>query len=423
MAQEQVQHQVTPPAMGAEEQEEEVLPEVDERNVPEAKASDNISVEEQKRLEELATKQVEALLESIGKEEELTTVASITRVGSKIQRTVSTDFELLEERMSVLFSGREQADSDAKIAENIAQLRKVLGRIHPTAVKRSLLYKVAGLIPFIGKRFLVKFLEDVALQQESVRDFVNYLEESLLEGQGILHYNNAQLAVMRNRTVIPLQRAVQSNAYLAELLMKKFAEAVQHIKDPKKKAALRNALARVSRRAMTLRTMDNALEQYKVGIHMRYEANELLAELISELVDLGRPLVSIGLALYNVRQQHVRVRQMAEAVSTSLTNMLVENARMTSEDAEAIGSLYTNPIIPVEKLEEAITQWMQAMDKLDRAKAEAIANAPILIERLKRATEELRTRSEGPQSQEVESLEAVELPTRPSEGVERPKIG
>jgi uncharacterized protein YaaN involved in tellurite resistance len=79
---------------------------------------------------------------------------------------------------------------------------------------------------------------------------------------------------------------------------------------------------------------------------------------------------------------------------------------MINAHVKEIGDLYKEPVVAIDKLNEAVQQLEQAIDATNRMKSEVIDRAKENIVRIKDMTEEIRSKAGALPGTDIKSLEA-----------------
>jgi uncharacterized protein YaaN involved in tellurite resistance len=221
----------------------------------------------------------------------------------------------------------------------------------------------------------------------------------------MLRQDNAQLKVMYG-DLVNKQDLIKSDAYFAEVLMEKLQDAISSAADEKKAGSLRKVLFKVSVRAQDLRALENIHEQFFVGIEMTRDNNDGLIATVQRMITMGMNVVYISFAIHAALARQRDVIQMQRGTRDFLGNMIVSNATMINAHVKEIGDLYKEPVVAIDKLNEAVQQLEQAIDATNRMKSEVIDRAKENIVRIKDMTEEIRSKAGALPGTDIKSLEA-----------------
>ena len=92
-----------------------------------------------------------------------------------------------------------------------------------------------------------------------------------------------------------------------------------------------------------------------------------------------------------------------------LGNLIAANASSIKQHTADIGDIYNNPVIAIDKIEQAHNDLIEAMDMADRLKQEGIESARENIAKLRELSTAMQERSQGLREQretEPRSIEA-----------------
>ena len=365
----------------------ELVPVDKELPVPEG-----ISEEESQALKHRAEDVVRQLEES-GGSREMELVTSIGSVGIQVQRNAASELELLRHRVGDVLTREGPA---GEVSKDLVGLRVALDQINPHQVARQgLLRKVFGMLPVVGRSLpAIKVVERIALRYEPVGEQVTVIETRLREGQTMLVRDNVELKKLYEQAVAVLQ-PVQKNAYLGELLMHHLEELMERSDDPLKCERVRNALHDVSMRVQDLRTMEQVNVQFFVSIEMTRQNNARLGQSVERTLALGTNVVMVALAIQTALARQKRVLEATQRTREFLGNLIVANADSIKQHTVEIGDVYNQPVIALEKITQAHTDLIEAMNTADRLKQEGIYSARENIARLRELSSDLVERSRG----------------------------
>jgi len=191
--------------------------------------------------------------------------------------------------------------------------------------------------------------------------------------------------------------------------MERLSQLIERGDDTLKVERLRNVLHDVSMRVQDLRTMEVVHTQFLVSIEMSRQNNTRLAQSVERTLTLAINVVTVGLAIQTALARQKRVLEATQRTREFLGNVITANAATIRQHTEAIGDVYNNPVIGIDKITQAHNDLMEAMDITDRLKQEGIDSARENIAKLGQLSAELHQRASGlveqpePQAQSVEA--------------------
>ncbi len=326
----------------------------------------------------------------------------ISNVGVQDQKSISTGIALLQERMGTVFSRKD--DLTASITRDINNLQSALVKINPKDIQREKGYAVVSGIPLVGKK-IVEILRTSANNRMTMQQFVDHLRVSLEHGELMLRQDNAQLVVLYHE-VEDKQKLAAVDTYFAQLLMDKLQDATARTDDPKQKGDLQKVLYNVSSRAQDLTAMQNVHEQFFISIEMTRDNNDKLIATVRRMLTLGMEVVNVAFAIQSALQRQKNVLEAEKATREFLGNLIVSNANMINQHVKEIGDLYKEPVIAMNKLEEACNKLEAAIDEANKLKLEGIEAARTNISKIKIMTEQLKSKAGALPDAGIRSLEA-----------------
>ena len=365
-----------------------------------------ISDIDDKQMQTKALALVKQLEESTGSQE-LETIDSIGSVGIQAQRSAGTELDLLRTRMGDMMS---QEGPSGDIAKDMTNLRLALNQISPHELSQKTgISKILSAIPFVGKITpRLKVLEKIAIRYEPVSRQVEEIETKLREGRAMLTRDNIELRKLYEQ-VESQQLPIQKNAYLGELIMQELTGVMERTDDALRIERVRNVLHDVSMRVQDLRTMETVHTQFFTSIEMTRQNNTRLGQSVERTLALGSNVVMVGLAIQSALTRQKRVQEATMRTREFLGNLIAANAASIKQHTADIGDIYNNPVIAIDKIEQAHNDLIEAMDMADRLKQEGIDSARQNIAKLRELSTAMQERSQGLREQretEPRSIEA-----------------
>lgn len=372
--------------------------------VKEAVAPKGITKKEAQELKERSVALVKQLEDSSGSKE-LELSDSITTIGVQAQRTASRDLELLRARVGDMIS---QGGTPEQITQEMTDVRLALNQINPHELsKPNLARQIFGWIPFVGKFSPLKVLEKIAIRYEPVSKQISVIERRLRDGQLMLTRDNVELRKLYEQ-VESQQLPIQKNAYLGELIMQQLEEYIRRTEDPLKVERARNILHDVSIRVQDLRTMEEVHMQFFVSIEMTRQNNSRLGQAVERTLSLSTNVVTIGLAIQTALSRQKRVMEATQRMREFLGNLVVANAASIKQHTQEIGDVYNSPSIALDKITQAHSDLIDAMDTADRLKQEGIVSARENISKLTELSTDLHQRISGLREKPDEEPKSIE---------------
>ncbi len=369
-------------------------------------APQGITDEETQELESRARDLVEELQATSGGRQ-LELIDSMTNLGMQAQRKAGSELDLLRGRVGDMIT---RDGPGAEVSRGLVELRLALKEINPLELGQTgLVRRLFSMVPIVGKLTSpLSVLEKIAIRYEPACRQVEVIESRLREGRMMLIRDNLELRQLYEQ-VEAQQLPIQKNAYLGELVMLQLSELTERADDTPKAERLRSALHDVSMRVQDLRTMEAAHTQFFVSVEMSHQNNTRLGQSVERTLTLAINVVTVGLAIQTALARQRRVLEATQRTREFLGDVIAANATAIRQHTEAIGDVYNNPVIAIDKITQAHNDLIEAMDIADRLKQEGIVSARENIAKLGQLSAELQRRASGLVEQrhaEVQSIEA-----------------
>jgi uncharacterized protein YaaN involved in tellurite resistance len=295
--------------------------------------------------------------------------------------------------------------AESRVTKDLVDLRQSLNQINPSDVSRSPIERLLHVLP--GGDKLVDVLERIAVRYEAVSKQVVIIEKRLDEGRLMLVRDNIELRKLYEQ-VESQQLPLKRNAYLGELLMQDLEGLVARTDDARKKDRIQNARYDVSIRVQDLRTMEEVNNQFFISIEMTRDNNTRLGQAVERTLSLATNTLMVGLAIQSALARQKRVLEATERTREFLGELITANAASIKQHTAEIGDVFNNPVIAIEKLQQAHNDLIEALDTASRLKAEGIESAKANIQKLAELSAQLEEKVSGLPDKDAEpkSLEA-----------------
>ena len=343
-----------------------------------------------------------ALMKQLGDatgSKEMEILDDMSNMGVQTQRNSAGYLDLLKARVSTFLS---DGGPSREIANSMRDLRIALDQIDPHAKPKSVWDKIYNVFPFFGRNNPVRILQRIALRYEPVSRQIAVIETRLREGRAVLGRDNVELRKLYEQLEAQ-QPSIQKNAFLGELLMQHLTRVLEQTPDPMKREKIRGALHDVSMRVQDLRTMEAVHVQYYVSIEMSRQNNNRLGQAVDRTLTLSTNVVTVGLAIQSALVRQRSVMEATRRTREFLGTLITANAAAIRTHTQEIGDLYVNPVIAIDKIEQANTDLIEALDIADRLRQEGITAARENIARLTELSTTLNQRATGLLEQAKES--------------------
>ena len=345
-------------------------------------------------------------LEGASGSQELELIDSMVNIGAQAQRNAGGELALLRTRVGDMVTNEGPGEN---LSKDLLELRMALNQINPHGLgEQSVFRRIFGMIPVIGSYDpALRVLERIAIRYEPVSKQVTVIEARLREGRTMLTRDNVEMRILYEG-VEAQQLPVQKNAYMGELLMQQLTELADKTDDTLRVERLRNSLHDVSMRVQDLRTMEAVHTQFFVSLEMSRQNNTRLGQSVERTLTLATTVVTVGLAIQAALARQKKVLEATQRTREFLGNVLVSNAAAIKQHTEEIGDVYNNPVIAIDKITQAHTDLMEAMDNADRLKQEGIEAARENIAKLTQLSTDMNERSSGLREQPALAEASIE---------------
>jgi uncharacterized protein YaaN involved in tellurite resistance len=347
-----------------------------------------MSAEQAQKVREEAANLIKQLSVA-GGSKELEILDDMSNMGIQSQRNAAGYLDLLKARVSTFLS---DGGPSREIADSMRDLRIALDQIDPNANPRTLWDRLYNLFPFFGMRNPIRILQKIALRYEPVSRQVTMIEARLRDGRTMLIRDNVELRKLYEQ-LEGQQPSVQRSAYLGELLMQRLTKLIENTPDAMKRERIRAALHDVAMRVQDLRTMEEVHLQYFVSIEMSRQNNNRLGQAVERTLTMATNVVTVGLSIQAALVRQRAVMEATKRTREFLGTLVTANAAAIKTHTQEIGDLYINPVIAIDKINQAHNDLIEAMDIVDRLRQEGIQVARDNIARLTQLTATLMQRA------------------------------
>ena len=339
-------------------------------------------------------------IEQASGSDEMELMDSVSTVGLDAQKRGGRELDVLRTRVAHMLS----ADGVAgQVTKDLVDLRLELAKIAPSA-NASGPARIARALPFGGGA--LRQLERIALRYESVSRQVVTIERRLAEGRAMLRADNNQLRELYAE-VEGQQTPLLRNIHLGNALITELEALLERTVEARKRERIQTLLFDVTTRVQDLRTMREVHAQFFVSIELTRVNNSRLAQAVDRTLSLTSSTLTVGLALQSALSNQRRVLEATRRTREFLGDLVVANAASIKQQAAEIGDVYREPVIALDKLEQAHQDLEEAIATAARLEGEGIQQARANIQRLEQLTEQLAKRSaELPAYKDTPTLEA-----------------
>ena len=326
----------------------------------------------------------------------LAVLDEVASVGLESQRNAGRQLELVKTRMATLFDA---GGGSRDVASDLVELRTALDRINPDFERRSLWGRTIGALPFMRDNAMIRALRRIAVRYEPVSKQIVVIEAKLREGRALLARDNVELRRLYE-DVEAQQEAILRQAYLGELLARELEVLLASTDDQPQRERIQDARHDVLTRVQDLRTMQEVHLQFFVSIELTRQNNTRLGQAVDRTLTMATNIVTVGLAIQAALARQQQVKEAAQRTREFLGEMITQNAAAIRQQTDAIGDLYNDPVIALDKLAQAHHDLLAALDAASRLRDDGIQTARQNLDELTRLTSEMAEHVEGIQDQE-----------------------
>jgi uncharacterized protein YaaN involved in tellurite resistance len=363
---------------------------------PQAPNSTVLSADEVEALRARAAELVKHLEQSHGSKE-LEIADGLSNVGLQAQRRAGSELDFLRTRVGEMLGEKGAA---GQVTKDLVDLRVALGKINPAENGGGMALFRA--LPF--SRGLVGRLERIAVRYETTSRQVLLVERRLAEGRRILRRDNVELRKLYE-DVEAQQLPIERNACLGDMLMAELTQLLSRTEDPRKRERIQAVLFDVSTRVQDLRATQEIHTQFFVSIEMTRVNNSRLGQAVERTLSLTTSTLMVGLAIQSALSRQRRVLEATQRTREFLGDLIVSNAAVIKQHVAEVGDVYKNPVVAVEKLNQAHADLLEAVDLAGKLESEGIELARQNIIRLREMTATLSQRL-SPPAEDSSGIEA-----------------
>jgi len=325
----------------------------------------------------------------------------VSAMGVKEQQKASKEMSLLKTRVGTMLN---QIDGPgAAIPKSLIDLRHTMDEINPAVLGQPTgLSKLLGRVPVAGK-----VLKRIAVKYESVQDQIDHIMNGLRHGKDKLLGDNAELEQLYEQVQIA-QQGIQQSAYVGELLWQKIDDQMAEATEPAERQKLQGMMHKVAMRVQDLRTMEQVNLQFFASIDLTIQNNDTLCEQVDRTVMVTGNLLTVGLAIQAALANQKQIAGAVKQVQESTAAMLEANAAAIGKQTAEIGEMQNNPVIALDRVKNAYTTLVGAMDQMEEIRAAGTEKARAGIAELSQMSAALEPKVEALQA--AKELPAADIP-------------
>jgi uncharacterized protein YaaN involved in tellurite resistance len=312
----------------------------------------------------------------------------VSAMGVREQQRASKEIGLLKTRVGTMLK---QLDGEGgEIPKTLIELRHTMDAINP-----QVLGQPSGIAKWLGKAPGVgKVLKRIAVKYESVQSQIDHIMNGLRHGKDKLLMESAELEQLYDQ-VYMAQQGVQQSAYVGELLWNKLDDSAVEVSEPAQRQKLQAMTHKVAMRVQDLRTMEQVNLQFFVSIDMTLQNNDSLCDQIDRTVMVTQSLLTVGLAIQAALASQKQIASAVKQVQDSTAAMLEANAAAIGRQTAEIGEMQNNPVIALDRVKNAYTTLVGAMDEMEKIRSAGTEKARAGIAELTRMSSALEPKVEA----------------------------
>lgn len=325
----------------------------------------------------------------------------VSAMGVREQQRASKEIGLLKTRVGTMLKQLE--GEGGEIPKTLIDLRHTMDEINPQVLGQpSGIAKWLGRAPGVGK-----VLKRIAVKYESVQTQIDAIMNGLRHGKDKLLMDSAELEQLYDQVHVA-QEGVQQSAYVGEMLWQKLEDASLEVTEPVQRQKLQSMMHKVAMRVQDLRTMEQVNLQFFVSIDMTLQNNDALCEQIDRTVMVTQSLLTVGLAIQAALANQKQIASAVKQVQDSTAAMLEANAAAIGRQTAEIGEMQNNPVIALDRVKNAYTTLVGAMDEMEKIRMAGTEKARSGIAELTKMSSALEPKVEALRA--AKALPASEIP-------------
>lgn len=300
---------------------------------------------------------------------------SIQNMGNKeVQSSAAISSRLLDTPMR---NAQKSVDQDSPIANNLVELRRIIDDLDPT-LAGSKKKKLFGLFS-MGTDSKI---EDFFRKYESNQQHLNKVLEALKKSSQELALDNQSMLIERNRLKESAQ-VLAKYIYMADTVTERLEAEVAELEvtDPDKALALRStALFYALQKNQDLKTHALVIAQNYAGLNLIISNNNELQKSVERARNTTLSALRGAIMMQNALNGQTAVTQQVQAINSTTERMLVATSKQAAENSLQIQKQASETTLDWETVKESIATIQNAMDEVDRLRAESTKNMRVAID-------------------------------------------
>lgn len=304
--------------------------------------------------------------------------SELSKIGVQSLRQATRTRDLMDES---IMDNLPELSGDSELSKMLVDANIQTQKLNPNSVTNSFLYKLP--LPFVKEWMLKKFTGEIKSERSQVQEVFQNLQigkEGLIEHMLDLEEQYATL----KKTDMELIKDIAFGEAVFKELEAIDGESLSLVEKQK----FDMAKNKVSRRVRDLETVRQAISQFFVSINQTMRNQSLLNESIDSLMLIGPMVISNAIRIHAAINEQRQVAEATKQVSDTLSNTMLQNAAAVEMNAQDVAELYKNPVLAMDKMQEAYSKLENAVNITNQAMKDGTQSARDVTLQLRQMTAE-----------------------------------
>ena len=327
-----------------------------------------VDAEAQRRHAETAQSLLDDLLDTpLHSPEFQAKLAPLTRLGDGTMQQASSSVNRMLQRPAAALSGG-GADPAARTGETLAELRQIVTELDPKRYDLTGARRTFRFLP--GGNRLQRYLQ----RYETAQGQLNAITKALKAGQDELRQDNAAIQTERDalwQALGQLSDAAVLARHLGDGLEQRIAALRTHGKSDDAATLESDALFYVRQRHQDLMSQMAVAVQGYLALDVVRKNNVELIKGVDRALDTTMAALRVAVITSQALGQQRIVLAQVDALNATTSDMIAATSEMLRAQGTAIHQQASGATVDPEKLQRAFDDVFQALEEIDRYKAEA----------------------------------------------------
>ncbi|MEO2068641.1 MAG: toxic anion resistance protein [Desulfurobacteriaceae bacterium] len=308
------------------------------------------------------------------------------KFGLQEQKRVADKVSALEKK--IVFYAKDEATKP--ITDQLYSLQQKLEELNPKYYEEKAPFwkKLLHLVPK-GEE-LIKL---IAEKYETIGQYIERISMHLSDSKDQIIRDNIELERLQEE-LKQFNKELEEKIGLGKQILEKLKERAQIVDDPVEKKRIEGAIFTFSTRIQDLQTILQANLQFLVSIEQTLQNNRALLDAIERTITITKTVLTIGLSIRTSLINQKRAMETVKATQEYTAELLKSNAEAIKGQTKEIESLYTSPVVAINKLEEAYNTLMSAITDFEEVRRRGIEVATQNIAKLEEMNKKLKEKLE-----------------------------